>query len=153
MRRVSSITSLLSLGFLRRTSEFRTNVVRSYCHRSHLSLSKRPGPLMQYKNLVEQGKLHHDPYQERVALELENLLGRLEQYEKDMEEYHLKLAKWEENRENERRRILMEEAELKQQGNVWTTVNKHRNRFVERWMFRKRPENVEPGVGKWVSVP
>lgn len=47
------------------------------------------GPLAQYKNLVEQGKLQHDPYQERVAFELEKLLGRLEQYEKDMEEYHV----------------------------------------------------------------
>lgn len=44
---------------------------------------------MQYKNLVEQGKLQHDPYQERVASELEKLLGRLEEYEKDMEEYHV----------------------------------------------------------------
>lgn len=47
------------------------------------------GPLTQYKGLVEQGKLQYDPYQEKVALELENLLGRLEQYEKDMEEYHV----------------------------------------------------------------
>jgi len=47
------------------------------------------GPLPQYKNLVEQGKLQHDLYQERVASELENLLQRLEQYEKDMEEYHV----------------------------------------------------------------
>lgn len=44
---------------------------------------------MQYKNLVEQGKLQHDPYQERVASELEKLLGRLAEYEKDMEEYHV----------------------------------------------------------------
>lgn len=47
------------------------------------------GPLAQYRNLIEQGKLQRDPYQERVALELEKLLGRLEQYEKDMEEYHV----------------------------------------------------------------
>lgn len=46
---------------------------------------------MQYRSLVEQGKLQHDPYQEGVASELENLLARLEQYEKDMEEYHVKL--------------------------------------------------------------
>jgi predicted ATPase len=47
------------------------------------------GPLAQYRTLIEQGKLQRDPYQERVALELEKLLGRLEQYEKDMEEYHV----------------------------------------------------------------
>lgn len=47
------------------------------------------GPLEQYKDLIKQGKLQHDPYQESVAIELENLLGRLEQYEKDMEEYHV----------------------------------------------------------------
>ncbi|XWS72651.1 hypothetical protein CRYUN_Cryun02cG0058600 [Craigia yunnanensis] len=46
------------------------------------------GPLFHYRNLVEQGRLQHDPYQERVTLALENLLGRLERYEKDMEEYH-----------------------------------------------------------------
>lgn len=48
-----------------------------------------PGPLMQYKDLVKQGKLQHDPDQEKVALELESLLGRLQQYEKDMEKYHV----------------------------------------------------------------
>lgn len=47
------------------------------------------GPLTRYRNLVEQRKLQHDPDQERVALELDNLLGRLEQYEKEMEEYHV----------------------------------------------------------------
>ncbi|KAF8389103.1 hypothetical protein HHK36_025788 [Tetracentron sinense] len=109
------------------------------------------GPLTLYSNLVEQGKLQHDPYQERVAFELENLLGRLDQYEKDMEEYHENLANWEKNRENERRRILMDEAELKQKGDVWTAVNKQRNRFVEKWIIRKKTEYVEEGVGKWVS--
>lgn len=44
---------------------------------------------MQYRKLIEQGKLQHDPNQEKVALALENVLGRLEQYEKDMEEYHV----------------------------------------------------------------
>ena len=47
------------------------------------------GLLSQYKHLVERGELQHDPFQERVASELESLLGRLEQYEKDMEEYHV----------------------------------------------------------------
>ncbi|KAK3438179.1 hypothetical protein EUGRSUZ_C02795 [Eucalyptus grandis] len=112
---------------------------------------KRPGLLEQYKDLIKQGKLQHDPYQESVAIELENLLGRLEQYEKDMEEYHMKLADWENKREDERRRILMEEAEMKQHGNVWPLVSKQRNKLVEKWMFRKRPENIEPGVGRWVS--
>lgn len=38
---------------------------------------------------MNQGKLQSDPYQEEVAIKLENLLRRLEQYEKDMEEYHV----------------------------------------------------------------
>ncbi|XP_028069572.1 AFG1-like ATPase [Camellia sinensis] len=154
MRRVSSISSILSvtLGLSRRTSEFQViNFIRFYCHLSRPSLSTRPGPLTQYRALVEQGKLQNDPYQEKVALELENLLGRLEQYEKDMEEYHVNLARWEKERENERRRLLMEEAEAKQQDGIWTSVNKHRNRLVERWVVRRKPDNVEPGVGKWVS--
>lgn len=49
------------------------------------------GLLGHYRSLVEQGKLQHDPYQEKIASELENLLGRLEQYEKDMEEYHVRV--------------------------------------------------------------
>ncbi|KAI6680166.1 hypothetical protein NL676_034047 [Syzygium grande] len=109
---------------------------------------KRPGPLEQYKDLIKQGKLQHDPYQESVAIELENLLGRLEQYEKDMEEYHMKLANWENKREDEHRRILMGEAEMKQHGNIWSSVSKQRNKLAEKWMSRNRPE---PGVGKWVS--
>lgn len=56
-------------------------------------MENRPsGPLARYKNLVDQGKLQHDPHQERVALELEKLLGRLEKYEKDMEEYHVQFG-------------------------------------------------------------
>ena len=47
------------------------------------------GLLDKYRVLVERGELQHDPFQERVASELERLLGRLEQYEKDMEEYHV----------------------------------------------------------------
>ncbi|OVA00442.1 ATPase [Macleaya cordata] len=127
------------------------NVSRCYCDRSDPTSSKRPGPLILYKSLVEQGKLQHDPYQEKVAAELQDLLQRLEQYEKDMEEYHVNLANWENNRENERRRLLMEEAERRQQGGVWTAVNKQRNNLVEKWIIRKRNENVESGVGKWVS--
>lgn len=47
------------------------------------------GPLTQYKNLVKEGQLQFDPYQEKVALELDNLLQRLQQYEKEMQEYHV----------------------------------------------------------------
>lgn len=47
------------------------------------------GPLVKYRSLVKQGKLQYDPYQEEVAVKLDNLLGRLEQYEKDMQEYHV----------------------------------------------------------------
>ncbi|KAL3844302.1 hypothetical protein ACJIZ3_001705 [Penstemon smallii] len=116
---------------------------RFYCDRP------RPGPLAYYKSLVNQGKLQHDPYQEKVAFELDNLLGRLDKYEKDMEEYHENLAKWEEKREKERRRLLTEEAQTKQQGGVSASVNKRRN-FIQKWMSRS-PDSVEPGVGKWVS--
>lgn len=49
------------------------------------------GPLSLYRSLVEEGKLQYDFYQERVASELEDLLGRLEQYEMDMEEYHVSI--------------------------------------------------------------
>lgn len=45
------------------------------------------------------------------------------------------LANWQKGREDERRKLLMEEAELKQQGGMWTSVNKRRSRFVERWIF------------------
>ncbi|XP_057959657.1 uncharacterized protein LOC131152068 isoform X2 [Malania oleifera] len=152
MRGVYLFYSHHSSGFLRRIPKLGTSVPRFYSDQSHLSSSsKRAGPLVQYKNLVEQGRLQHDPYQEKVALELENLLGRLDLYEKDMEEYHENLAKWEKSREDERRRLLMEEAQHKQQGGMWTTVNKNRNRLIEKLVSWKKPNSVEPGVGKWVS--
>lgn len=128
---------------VRHFPNFRRNFFRFY--------SKRPGPLVQYQNLVEQGKLQHDPYQERVASELENLMGRLEKYEKDMEEYHEKLASWEKKREEEHRHILMEEAQQRQQGGVWSDIRKKRNKLVESWVTRRTSQGVEPGVGKWVS--
>ncbi|KAJ9184018.1 hypothetical protein P3X46_007802 [Hevea brasiliensis] len=155
MRSVSSISSFLSLGLVRRriiSNKSQISVLRFYSDDPFpLSSPKPPGLLGRYKNLVDQGKLQHDPYQERVAFELEKLLGRLEQYEKDMEEYHVNLANWEKKRENERLKLLMEEAEQQQKGDIRTSVNKHRNKLLERWMFRKKPENVEPGVGRWVS--
>ncbi|KAF6151165.1 hypothetical protein GIB67_037373 [Kingdonia uniflora] len=123
----------------------------------HLQLGKKhlitiyAGPLTLYKSLADQGKLQHDPHHERVAIELQNLLGRLEQYEKDMEQYHVKLMVWEKGREDGQRELLMDEAERRQQGDVWTAVNKERSKFIERWIIRKRNEIVEPGVGKWVS--
>lgn len=146
MKRLSCI---LSLGLAYRTSKSPVNPLRFYSR--HLSATKRPGPLTQYRRLVEQKKLQHDPYQEKVAVELDNLLGRLEQYEKDMEEYHENLAKWEERRENERRRLLMEEAEIKQKGGLVSSVQTYRKGFFNRWFSRKKPINAEPGVGKWVS--
>ncbi|KAJ8560238.1 hypothetical protein K7X08_004296 [Anisodus acutangulus] len=115
--------------------------------REHNGIGKK-GLLARYRSLVEQGKLQHDPYQEKVASELQSLLGRLEHYEKDMEEYHATLAQWEDNRESRRRKLLMDEAEAKQQG-AFIPINKSRNIF-QRWMSRK-PEDVEEGVGKWVS--
>ncbi|KAL6536212.1 hypothetical protein OROGR_012784 [Orobanche gracilis] len=136
------------------------------------------GPLAYYKSLVNQGKLKHDACQEKVALELDNLLGRLDHYEEDMEEYHANLAKWEQNREKERKRLLMEEANAKQKRDPSTFVNKRRN-FLQKWMsslvcengialddrmlgysnyfyvpvvhFQIRNDSFEPGVGKWVS--
>ncbi|XP_044480750.1 putative ATPase N2B isoform X1 [Mangifera indica] len=152
MRKFSSMASLLYLGLYIQRGTYNKkvgiNVLRSY---SRLLSPKPPGPLMQYRKLIEEGKLRRDPNQERIALALENLLGRLEQYEKYMEEYHVNLANWEKKREYERRKLLMEEAELKQQGDLLGSVNKNRNQILERLMLWKKPRNVESGVGKWVS--
>ncbi|KAI3982002.1 hypothetical protein MKX01_018908 [Papaver californicum] len=159
MRRISIYLSrtLIRETLTHRSPTVHRNVIfRCYCNNNpssddSSSSSKNPGPLIKYKSLVEQGKLQHDPFQEKVAMELENLLGRLEQYEKDMEEYHLKLEKWEKSREDERRRLLTEEAEARQHGGVWTAANKQRSSFMEKYIIRKRNDSVEPGVGKWVS--
>ncbi|RZC53742.1 hypothetical protein C5167_012604 [Papaver somniferum] len=158
MRRISMSLSrtLIRETLTRRSPNVHRNVIlRCYCNHpssnNSSSSSKNPGPLIKYKSLVEQGKLQHDPFQEKVAIELQNLLGRLKQYEKDMEEYHLKLDKWEKSREDERRRLLTEEAEARQQGGVWTAANKKRSSFMEKYIIRKRNDSVEPGVGKWVS--
>lgn len=45
------------------------------------------------------------------------------------------LSRWEKNRENERLKLLMDQAERIQQGDEWTTVKKHRHRIIERLMF------------------
>ncbi|KAL8503752.1 hypothetical protein ACS0TY_022462 [Phlomoides rotata] len=139
----------VSSRFYCRPPKFPLAQCRLYSDHPHSSLSTRPGPLAYYKSLVNQGKLKHDSYQEKVAFELDNLLGRLDQYERDMEEYHANLSKWYENRENERRRLMLEEAKAKQQGDASLSVKKRRDIFPK-WMIRKT-DNVEPGVGKWVS--
>ncbi|KAJ1292677.1 hypothetical protein BS78_01G008300 [Paspalum vaginatum] len=109
---------------------------------------RRPGPLTLYRNLVSQGKLTHDTYQETVASELENLLRRLQQYEMEMEDYHTKLYIWENSREKQRRRLLVEEAEDKQRDGVWIDENRG---FLDKLIARRRRGSIEPGVGKWVS--
>ncbi|PWA35982.1 AFG1-like ATPase family protein [Artemisia annua] len=146
------ISSFISRGLAARrhpTSFSRIIPLRLYSDQPQFSSYNKPnGPLTQYKHLVKEGQLQFDPYQEKVALELDNLLERLVQYEKDMEEYHVKLSKWEEDRENERRRLLMKEAESKQNRN--DSTDKSHNRFLGKWLDRKKV-NVDPGVGKWVS--
>ncbi|CAI8605937.1 unnamed protein product [Vicia faba] len=130
-------------------TNFHVTPFRSYCDPSRIPNQNRPGPIVQYKNLVDQGKLQHDSYQESVATELQNLLARLENYEREMEEYHVNLSNWEKNRENERQRILIEEVEKQQnEEDWWKRLN---NKITERWTAGKRPGNVESGVGKWVS--
>ncbi|QCD99385.1 P-loop containing nucleoside triphosphate hydrolase [Vigna unguiculata] len=149
MRRIWNLLSKSKqlAAFSSSASKFRVTAFRSYCDQSNRQ--NLPGPLVQYKSLVDQGKLQYDPYQESVASELESLLARLEQYEKDMEEYHVNLANWEKQRENERRRLLMEEVELHQKDEDWW--KRLNNKLTERWASRKRPANMESGVGKWVS--
>ncbi|XP_050364798.1 uncharacterized protein LOC126783383 [Argentina anserina] len=148
MRKATTISAIV-YGLLRGPKPISGfSAIRCYCDRTVPSSRKLAGPLTQYKRLVEEGKLRHDPNQEAVAFQLENLLGRLDKYERDMEDYHTRLDDWEERRENERRRILMEEAENKQKDDAG---GKQGNGLFERWTSKKRPENVEPGVGKWVS--
>ncbi|XP_044974631.1 putative ATPase N2B [Hordeum vulgare subsp. vulgare] len=119
--------------------------------RLHDAADHRPkpgGPLTLYRDLVSQGKLRHDVYQENVASDLDSLLGRLERYEMEMEDYHTKLSMWDSSREKERRRLLVEEAEDKQHDGVW--IDEKRG-FLDKLMSRKRRANIEPGVGRWVS--
>lgn len=97
---------------------------------------------------MSQGKLQHDIYQENVATQLDNLLRRLEQYEMEMEDYHARLSMWENTREKQRRRLLVQEAEDKQRDGVW--IDEKRG-FLDKLVSRKRRGNIEPGVGKWVS--
>lgn len=40
---------------------------------------------------------------------------------------------WEKNRESERRKLLLEEAELKQQEGVWMEVRNIKSGFVDKW--------------------
>lgn len=150
---MARLSHFLSLGFRNSSHQSRTTAFRFYCplHNNPNALPKRPGPLTQYKALVDQGKLQHDRYQETIASELENLVKKLEQYDKEMEDYHVSLSKWEETRENERRRILVEEAEVKQEGGAMASVKKSRSRIFENLMSWGKAQKMEPGVGKWVS--
>ncbi|XP_031472979.1 uncharacterized protein LOC116245641 isoform X1 [Nymphaea colorata] len=104
-------------------------------------------PLFLYRTLVKEGKLQYDANQESVAAELEGLLSKLEQYETDMRAYHVVLAEWERQRDEERRTLLMKEAEAKQQSGIWSTK---RTATINKWLLR-RHGNVEPGAGKMVS--
>lgn len=140
---MARLSHFLSLGFRNSSHQSRTTAFRFYCplHNNPNALPKRPGPLTQYKALVDQGKLQHDRYQETIASELENLVKKLEQYDKEMEDYHVSLSKWEETRENERRRILVEEAEVKQEGGAMASVKKSRSRIFENLMSWKDNAN------------
>ncbi|KAG7637413.1 putative ATPase, AFG1, P-loop containing nucleoside triphosphate hydrolase [Arabidopsis thaliana] len=151
MPNVSQISTVLRLGFSskRRLSNGLHFVARSY---STSDPPKQPsGPLKNYTKLVEQGRLQHDPYQEKVVSAFENLFGRLEHFEKQMEDYHVRLAEWEKKREEERRKLMVEEAEKKEDDGMWASVNKHGQKLLGRWVLGRRQMNVEPGVGKWVS--
>ncbi|XBI61680.1 hypothetical protein VPH35_042441 [Triticum aestivum] len=66
----------------------------------------------------------------------------------EMEDYHTKLSMWDNTREKERRRLLLEEAEDKQHDGVW--IDEKRG-FLDKLISRKRRANIEPGVGRWVS--
>lgn len=48
----------------------------------------------------------------------------------------VKLSIWEKKRGEEHRRILMEEAQRKQEGGVWSEIRKKRNKLVETWATR-----------------
>ncbi|KAL4195146.1 hypothetical protein AMTRI_Chr05g63100 [Amborella trichopoda] len=161
MRRLScSAFSACSLQFLQNhrilsNGSPKCQRIRVFCHCSESSFPEMsPGPLSLYRAMVNKGKLQYDRYQERVASELEGLLIKLGEYEKDMQEYHIKLSQWEKRREEERHRLLMQEAELKQQGDLLQTVKRHRSGLVNKFILRSVPffgEGAEPGVGKMVS--
>ncbi|KAG0485766.1 hypothetical protein HPP92_009845 [Vanilla planifolia] len=125
---------------------------RCRCDRSLFSTQGRnPGPLTLYKKMIENGKLQYDNYQENVAIVLEDLLSRLKHYENEMEEYHTNLVKWVNNREDLRRRLMLEEAEVKQKDGLWSRSSSSQSGFLEKWILRRRRVSPEAGVGRMVS--
>lgn len=46
------------------------------------------------------------------------------------------LANWETNRESGRRKLLLEEAKLKEKDGVWTKENGIQSRFIDNWFLR-----------------
>lgn len=46
------------------------------------------------------------------------------------------MATWENNRENERRKLLLEEAELKQKDGVWIDTKNRKSSFIDKWISR-----------------
>ncbi|XP_078178100.1 AFG1-like ATPase family protein isoform X2 [Carex rostrata] len=75
----------------------------------------------------------------------------MDHHHRSLPQGQAKMARWEEGRESERRRLLLEEAEIKQKGGLWIKgKDRNENGFLGKWMSRRRGA-VEPGVGKWVS--
>ncbi|KAJ6361367.1 hypothetical protein OIU78_001914 [Salix suchowensis] len=74
-----------------------------------------------------------------------------------MEDYHVKLAEWEEKREEERLKLLVKEAKEKQEtggGGIWMSMNKQRDRILEKFaIFGKKGAEIQPGVGRPVVPP
>ncbi|CAN6456384.1 unnamed protein product [Victoria cruziana] len=64
-----------------------------------------------------------------------------------MRAYHVVLADWKRRRDEERWKLLLKEAEAKQQSGIWSTK---RAATINKWLLR-RHGNVEPGAGKMVS--
>lgn len=112
---------------------------------------QRAGPLLLYKSMVRQGSLQYDPQQERVATELQDLLGQLHQYDKNMQKYCATLGEWERRRKQLRQELLMEEAESKQQGGLWKIVNNQGGSLITKLLSRKKNERAEAGTGRMVS--
>ncbi|XP_057824621.2 uncharacterized protein C115.02c isoform X3 [Cryptomeria japonica] len=109
------------------------------------------GPLEIYKSKVREGTLKYDPQQEMVAAGLQDLLGQLHQYEKDMENYCARLREWKTRREQLRRELLIEEAERQQKGGLWKIVANMSDSQIVNFFSRKKKERAEPGTGRMVS--
>eukprot|EP00249_Psilotum_nudum_P016848 c26018_g1_i1 orf=530-2434(-) len=136
--------SMSSSSFPERESEQSPSRRRSAVHQS--------GVLYQYNSLVASGVLQQDEQQQKLAFAMEELLEQMKSYEKEMQQYHVKLREWETARQQLRQQKLRESAVFEDQHQLQNISNGEKWGVFSKWFSRRRGgKHVERGAGRMVA--